>query len=206
MIGPGDPTLLLAGERHVLGQAARKRVHEFAAGRLCARRAVAEFGLQDFPIGVCADRRPRWPEQLTGCITHTDGFSAAAVAERARFLAIGIDAERVGRVSSAIWSHVFVPSERNWLETRPDPERAPIATLIFSAKEAFYKCQYEITGQWLDFKDVTVELAGEYLGWGRFAVRPTRAVRHFDLVGGGARGTFTIVNDLVLTAMAIAAH
>ena len=35
-----------------------------------------------------------------------------------------------------------------------------MATVLFSAKEAFYKCQYALTRNWLGFEDVIVE-AGE---------------------------------------------
>ena len=31
------------------------------------------------------------------------------------------------------------------------------ATLFFSAKESFYKCQYPLTQQWVGFQDVEVE-------------------------------------------------
>jgi 4'-phosphopantetheinyl transferase EntD len=30
--------------------------------------------------------------------------------------------------------------------------------VIFSAKEAFYKCQYPVTARWLEFEDAHVEL------------------------------------------------
>src|SRR5271170_2846494 len=78
---PGDPELLLPVEATYLGRAVPKRVQEFTAGRLCARRALAEFGIVDFPIKVADDRRPIWPDSMVGSITHTAGFCAAVVAE-----------------------------------------------------------------------------------------------------------------------------
>ena len=206
LVGEGDPELLLAGERQLVARAAPKRAREFAAGRCCARRAVAQFGIVDVPIGIRDDRRPQWPGLLTGSITHTDGYSAAVVGERQRFRAIGIDAERIGRVSCDIWSQVLLPGETDWLESLPAPVQAKVATLMFSAKEAFYKCQYAVTGQWLEFTDVTVDLFDWNQHWGSFAVRPIRSVNLFELGGTPVIGRFVATNDLVLTGMAIATH
>ena len=47
-----------------------------------------------------------------------------------------------------------------WIRRCPLTWFALLAALIFSAKEAFYKAQYELTTQWLDFNDVTLDLAG----------------------------------------------
>ena len=53
---PGDSGLLLPEEAAHLGRAVPKRMQEFAAGRLCARRALAEFGMPDFPIRAAQDQ------------------------------------------------------------------------------------------------------------------------------------------------------
>lgn len=59
-------------------------------------------------------------------------------------------------------------------------ERAAAVTLIFSAKEAFYKCQYPLVAEWLDFHDLVVESES----WGqkgqdaaRILIRATRRIR-----------------------------
>ena len=78
----GDPHLLLPAEARYLGRAVPKRIGEFAAGRLCARRGLAEFGVVDFAVEMAADRQPIWPAALVGSITHTAGFCASVIAER----------------------------------------------------------------------------------------------------------------------------
>jgi 4'-phosphopantetheinyl transferase EntD len=45
-----------------------------------------------------------------------------------------------------------------WLHRQPRFARAEAATILFGAKEAFYKYQYSLTRTWLDFKDVTVSV------------------------------------------------
>lgn len=206
LTGAGDPALLLADEHVLRAQAAPARVAEFAAGRLCARRAAARFGILDCPIGAHADRRPRWPQSLTGSITHTAGFTAAAVGERRRFQAIGIDAERIGGVSPDLWSRVLLPAERDWLERLPVAFQVTVATLLFSAREAFYKCQYEVTRQWLDFHDVAIDCFGSLPTRDGLTVRPVGHVRLFDHGRGPVVVRYAVTRELVLTALTIGAH
>jgi 4'-phosphopantetheinyl transferase EntD len=205
LAGEGDAKLLLPAERKHLGAAVAKRVGEFAAGRLCARRALSQFGITDFAVEVAEDRRPRWPDAVVGSITHTTGFSAAAVGERSQFSGIGIDAERVGSVTRELWDQVLLPDERRWLETLNAVEQGQLATLIFSAKEAFYKCQFELTGQWLEFSDVTLDLAGWNMGAGSFSVRALGRVKLFERHHSPVMGRFAFRKGLVLTAIAIPA-
>ena len=44
----GEVGLLMPAEAAHLGRTVPKRAQEFAAGRLCARRALAELGIVDF--------------------------------------------------------------------------------------------------------------------------------------------------------------
>jgi 4'-phosphopantetheinyl transferase EntD len=159
---PGDPGLLLPAEAEYLERASPKRIQEFAAGRLCARRALAEFGVHDFALRVGDDRRPIWPDFIVGSITHTAGFCAAVVAERKRFAGVGVDSEIVGHVPEDIWPSICVAQETAWLHSLAASEQAAAVTLVFAAKEAFYKCQYPITEEWLDFHDLAIEP----LSWG----------------------------------------
>jgi len=154
---PGDPQLLLPAEAMYVRRAVPKRVREFAAGRLCARRALAEFGIVDFPIQVADDRQPVWPGSMVGSITHTAGYGAAVVAERRSAAALGLDSEVVGDVKAELWPRVCVPTESAWVESLPASEQAAAVTLIFSAKEAFYKCQFPLSRAWVGFEDVSIE-------------------------------------------------
>ena len=152
--GGRDPRLLLPAEAAHLGPVVPKRAQEFAAGRLCARQALAEFGKSAFPLEVAADRQPVWPDLLLGSITHTAGYCAAAVAERGHVAALGLDSEVIGDVRAEIWPKICVPMEAAWIESLSGSERAAAVTLIFSAKEAFYKCQFPLVGERLHFHDV----------------------------------------------------
>ena len=173
--GDGDASLLLPAEMEYLSRAVPKRVKEFAAGRACARRAMAEFGIDGFALRVAPDRQPVWPAGLVGSITHTEGICAAVVGRCEEFSGLGVDTEIVGHVSHDIWHSICTVRELAWLDSLPAAQRAAAVTLVFAAKEAFYKCQYPITREWLDFHDLCVEVR-----WGAaeatFSVAAERAI------------------------------
>lgn len=198
-----DSALLLAGEGAHLVRAFPKRVQEFAAGRLCARRALAELGFCDYPLSVSTDRRPQWPNPIVGSITHTRGFSGAVVAERRQFRAIGVDGEVIGSVPPELWPHICTPAEAAWLENLPEAERGRFSALIFSAKEAFYKCQYGVTGQWLEFHDVALAFHTNDPQTGSFSVRSLKGIRLLQHETMPLVGRFLFHDGLVVTGMVI---
>jgi len=171
---PGDPSLLDPAERTAVAGAIESRVREFAAGRLCARRALRELGLER-AVPAAPDRQPIWPSAVVGSITHTEGLAAAVVAPRRAFAALGLDTERAGRLKPELWPKICIAEEIAWLESLAPTERTAAATLIFAAKEAFYKCQYPSTGQWLYFADARV-IAQWGSDAGCLSIVPTRAI------------------------------
>ncbi|HMH18327.1 MAG TPA: 4'-phosphopantetheinyl transferase superfamily protein [Burkholderiales bacterium] len=202
----GDPSLLFLDEVQYLGRAGPKRIREFAAGRLCARRALEEFGFTDYPLRTDSDRRPRWPAPLIGSITHTAGICGAVVAERRQFRAIGLDMEIVGCVTPEIWPSICTPEETRWLAALPEPEQSRSAALIFSAKESFYKCQYGVTRQWLEFDDVALDLPRSDESAGCFALRPRRRIALLEHDTAPMMGRFEFHGSLVVTGMILEAR
>ena len=154
---PGDVRQLYPAEAASLKGSVPKRAAEFAAGRLCARRALAEFGIHDFAVRVGDNREPLWPPHMVGSITHTAGLCVAVVAAQGDLAAVGLDSEVVGQVPEEIWPTICLAEELAWLAALPEAVRAVGVTLLFSAKEAFYKCQYPLVREWLDFHDLQVE-------------------------------------------------
>ena len=201
---PGDPELLLPAEAMYVGRAVRKRVQEFAAGRLCARRALAEFGIVDFPIKVADDRQPIWPESMVGSITHTGGYGAAVVAERQIAASLGLDSEVVGDVKPTIWPSICMSMETAWVESLPASEQAAAVTLIFSAKEAFYKCQYALVRERLNFHDVSVAVAEWGASSGEYRIHATRSIALCMRTALPLSGRFLFHEELVTTGLALA--
>jgi 4'-phosphopantetheinyl transferase EntD len=202
----GDPSLLFPDEVQYLGRAVPKRIQEFAAGRLCARRALAELGFTAYPLRMNRDRSPQWPAPVIGSITHATDICGAVVAERRQFRAIGLDMEIVGSVTPEIWPTICTPEEKAWLDTLREPERSRCAALIFSAKETFYKCQYGVTRQWLEFDDVTLDLLPGDAGAGCFSLRPRRGIALLEHDTMPVMGRFEFHGGLVVTGMVLEAR
>jgi len=173
---PVDGSLLFPEERQFVGKAAPKRVRDFASGRLCARRALLDLGFPDAPLLRSEDRCPVWPDGVVGSITHTQDFSGAVAARADRVRAIGLDAEVIGRVTGNILPAICTAPEAAWLDSLQEPERAQYAALVFSSKEAFYKCQYTLTRTFLDFPDVELDLDRCDLAGGHYAMRVIKEV------------------------------
>ena len=200
--GQGDASLLLPVESAGLGNAVRTRVQEFAGGRSCARLALAKFGFHDFPLAVRGDRQPAWPPSVVGSITHTAGLCAAVVGEAARFAGLGLDCEVVGDVEPELWPKICVPRETAWLRSLPPHEQARASALIFAAKEAFYKCQYLLTREWIEFGEVTVVIRGSLSLSGEFEIRPARALLIERQIQTPLWGRYRIHSPFITAVMA----
>lgn len=157
-------------EGRILDTTRPKRRAEFLSGRACARRALAALGIHDFPLLRDEHRAPIWPAGITGSITHTSNYTGVAVARRGDVLSLGVDVERVGRLSEDRWPFVFTPAELAELSGTAREARAGVAAALFSAKEAYYKCCYQVARDPLGFHDVEIRLSG-----GAFEVRPGEA-------------------------------
>ncbi len=152
--GPGDPATLLPEELASVRDFAPMRLREFAGARQCARLALADLGVASAPLLVGVGREPLWPAGITGSITHTAGYCAAAVCRVDTVVSLGIDAERLVTMDRAEWQALFRPAEIDWLDSLAPQDRLVMACTLFSAKESYFKCQYPLTRRWLEFQDV----------------------------------------------------
>ncbi len=150
---PGRIDCLYRGERKAVANAITRRVEEFAAGRACARAALLQLGIPPQPLLRGRDGAVLWPDGIVGAITHTRGYCAAAVARRSDYSGLGIDAEEVGRMTSEMWPLICSADEGAWFTGTNAPLET--ATLLFSAKEAVFKC---CPGDFPNFREVTIRL------------------------------------------------
>lgn len=152
---PAGAEPLYPEEQAAIARAVDKRKVEFALGRTAARKALAALGVAPGPLPHNADRSVAWPPTAWGSITHADGICAAVAALRRDHAGIGIDAEVRARVRPELWEHVAGPEEIAWFHAAGEPEQAAErATLLFSAKETFYKAQFCVSRAWVGFHDV----------------------------------------------------
>jgi 4'-phosphopantetheinyl transferase EntD len=157
----GDPavgTPVRPAEAELVARAVAKRRLEFARGRACARAALALLGGPSVDILMGRDREPLWPNGFVGSLTHTDGFCAGAVARRDRFAGLGLDAEPDTPLEPTVAEQVASREECERAAARAGHDPARAAHLVFSAKEAFYKCQFPLTRSFLGFDAVRIEV------------------------------------------------
>ncbi len=162
---------LFPEEEALVAQAVAKRRREFAQGRACARRVLAELGIPPAPLLPGEMREPRWPQGVVGSITHDALLCAAVVGRAEAFAGLGIDLEPdeplEANVAARIWSAEEAAAARESAVVPFDSA----AKLVFSAKEAVYKCQFALTQTFIGFGAVTL-----LLGDGTFDATLTASV------------------------------
>jgi 4'-phosphopantetheinyl transferase EntD len=149
---------LYSEEQAYLRNALPKRRREFTAGRLCARRALTQLGIENFPLLVGNNREPVWPTGIVGSISHTEGYCGVAVAGKHRIESLGLDVELTRSLSRDCWRQICTRSEQAWVDSLPSDRRQENIALLFSAKECLYKCQYPISRTWLNFHNVAIAI------------------------------------------------
>jgi 4'-phosphopantetheinyl transferase EntD len=169
-------SVLTAVELESIGHCADKRIQDFTRGRACAHRVLRELGIADFSLLWGQKREPLWPDAITGSITHTAGFAAAVAARRSDIASLGIDCEVIESVDRELWSRICTPGEQARLARLPGAEQDRQAALIFAAKEAFYKCQFPISREWIGFEEVEIEPLDWPASEGRLRVIPLKAL------------------------------
>lgn len=138
---------------------AEHRRNEFLLGRACAHQALSTFHLSHLPILRNENRSPIWPKSIVGSISHTENWAVAAVGKQTAVKGIGIDIENLHRaVNLGIQRHVCISREAEWLAQFSSEQMEFFLKIIFSAKEAIFKCYHPLTGVYLDFKDAWVFL------------------------------------------------
>ena len=161
LLSEAPRTVLTQDELNSINHCANKRIDDFTRGRACAHRGLSELGVHDFSVLAGQKREPLWPPEIVGSITHTTGFAASVVGRRSEVEALGIDCEVIASVGADLWERICTPAERGRLEQLPQAQAQREAALIFAAKEAFYKCQFPVSREWVGFEDVTIEVLAD---------------------------------------------
>lgn len=136
-----------------------KRQAEFIAGRLCAQSILSRYSYCHYPIRTGKWREPIWPEPLVGSISHNTGYAAAIAAPKARFGGIGIDIETVvaGSTRDALIHSVVSAKEMGYLNSAAFSRSLDcLLTLVFSAKESFFKAAFGKVNSYFGFDAVEI--------------------------------------------------
>ena len=166
-----------------LRYATQKRQREFLAGRWCAEEALQCLGAGSIHVAMAEDRTPIWPDGVVGSITHTGDFAAAAVAWAADIAGVGIDSEEIIDPAAARdIADICMVDEAMLFEPARGRSFCEFCTLVFSAKEAVFKCLFPLARKFLEFSDVRITSLDwnrryftwttviEYIGTGRLSL------------------------------------
>lgn len=195
-IAAADPGALLPEEAALAARFAPARRREFAAGRQCARRLLAELGAGEPLLMVDAHRAPGWPEGVVGSISHGAGLCVVAVARRGPVRGLGVDVESGEPLAAAVRRRVWSEPEAQRLARASDLEAGRSAKLLFCAKEAVYKCVHPLLRTPLGLRAVEIRLEPAA---GRFrAIALAGAGEGAAALVGAVEGRFAVRRGRVL--------
>ena len=134
------------------------RKEHYRSGRICAGEVLSKLGTLGQPVlRDPQTREPLWPEGISGAITHSGNWAAAAAGKTSDVLGIGIDLEDLERqVDSRISRHVCIPEEQKWLQECGEECLEQNLKIIFSAKESIFKAFFPYTRTYLHFHDARI--------------------------------------------------
>lgn len=143
-------------ERELIIGTSEKRELEFSTGRFCAHQALHHFNVDNFPVTRGNQRDPVWPLRIVGSISHCRDLAGAVVADKQQIKSIGLDIENRKQLNPNIARHVCTEDEKRWLQAQAADQQNLALLLIFSLKEAVFKCIYQATQQHLRFQQCHV--------------------------------------------------
>lgn len=192
----GAASDLWPGEAEAMASTVSHRRAEFAAGRAAARAALKAAGLAPASIPVDPDRAPIWPDAVVGSITHGEDLALAVAAPAHLVQGLGIDVEPDAPLPDDVLSDICDGAECAWIAGQTEPLRW--ARLIFSAKEAAFKCQFPASRALFGFEVLSVGV--DQAGCGLTATF-TRDVPPFA-AGDVLRGRFALTSGMIVTGFA----
>ena len=192
-----------------------KRQAEFIAGRLCARSILDAYGQGEHVVAVGTHREPRWPTGFLGSITHSGLYAAAIACPAPGIAGVGIDIETIIKPEArqAMMDMVVNAAEAEYLRRRAGAVGFDcLLTLVFSAKESFFKAAFPQVNAYFDFDAVEVfeiDLARQVV---RFrctqslcpGLRQGQAHHaHFDFIGDRSLFTAVLLKDATAVPAAV---
>ena len=174
-------------ELALITDAIEKRALEFSTGRHCAHQALHALGIDNFPILRGEHRQPLWPKNIVGSISHCHDIAGAVVANVSQVKSIGLDIEHRKKLNPAIARHICTGAEKAWLSAQAPEQQNLLLLVVFSIKEAIFKCVYQATHYKLRFQQcevipeitkghaiITIELPG-------FSLQRNEFIAHIDV-------------------------
>lgn len=176
-----------------------RRVHQSRCARALALELLAEQGVtvDSIPKGPVGE--PIWPEGFVGSLAHTEGFAVAVIARTSTCVALGIDVEPALPLPGDAAELVLLDEERSWVASLQDREPGA-GRIVFCAKECVHKAIHPLTGTWLDFPEVHIEVDAARE---RFVPRPLSGSAATAFGGLRAEGLVARMQDQWVVVLAL---
>lgn len=150
---PKDYTFEFQNEADCLKSAGDYRKREFTAGRNCARSALEQLGIPRSALPPDDHGVPGYPDGAVACISHSRDYCAAIAARDSAYRALGLDLEMTNRLGPSAIGRTVHPDEKAFVQG--DQKKA---TLIFCAKETFFKAQFPLWQTYANFQDLAFNI------------------------------------------------
>jgi 4'-phosphopantetheinyl transferase EntD len=152
-IAVGDEQALLQAEATPLATSALKVRRQSGAARIVARGLLRALGEPNVALPRSASGAPVWPSGIVGSIAHDDEVAVATVVRSGYLRSLGIDVEPAEALPRELVPIVATATERARY-----PKAVLESRILFSAKEAVFKAFYPLSGLFLDFHDIEIDL------------------------------------------------
>jgi len=138
-------------EREIIKRAIPKRVYEFSAGRMCAKKCLSYYGVENVELLRGKFGEPLWPEGYSGSITHHQNVAIAVTISTNTGARIGIDL--VSKLDSLDSTDLIACSEELKLFENRGHDVDP-GILIFCIKESVIKICSPLLQKFIDFREI----------------------------------------------------
>jgi enterobactin synthetase component D len=182
-----------------LANAAPKRKAEHFAGRYLCKELLVAQGLP-FTVPVGHSRAPVWPAGWTGSITHIAGMAISCLSRQADVALLGIDVENwINPGIADDIAHAVIDQDERQLLANSWPFSESLS-LVFSAKESFFKAAFPLVGRYFDFNCVRM-VDIDYTAQ-RFSLQVVKPLAPALPLGRIVRGSFLRDVETIFTVVA----
>lgn len=142
-------------ERAHCSRFAPKRLADFVAGRYCASESLRALGFGRQSIPVDKYRAPIWPRGTAGSIAHTEGLAGAIATAGVGCAALGLDLEQLRDIEDVA---AYICTDVELAEWRRSTHFPEYLNVVFSVKEAVYKCIWPSLRRFVSFREIGVSI------------------------------------------------
>jgi enterobactin synthetase component D len=152
-----------------VARSVQRRQAEFFHGRCAANAALTALGIAGATVGQGRQREPIWPSGVIGSITHNRVLAGAIALRYNQAAGVGMDIETIidAKTCGALTLTAVDAAELSVLRRTGLPLQL-LLTIVFSAKEAFYKAAFPQVQRFFDFNALRfadLDLHAGYIGF-----------------------------------------